>query len=213
MGSTRHVRKTKATSRENFTSISAYEKKVTVPTGRHSGIEYRPAHQDDQRLTNQSTIGVGKVRYSLNRIRISVQLRSQSHFAPVANGSKGPHLSGRPRCGFRVARVTRCAPLVMVASCAMSMDEGPPPMMRISSSGRSSADLISQLCLMGNVAVSSPSNLGMKGRFSRPVESEFVMGSIKYQRKRGPLECIFGQRCSSPSFRRRDTHISPRSIN
>ena len=68
-----------------------------IPTGCHSGMQYRPAHQDDQQLTNQSTIAVGKIRYNLNRTRISVQLRFQSHLAPVAKGSNGPHLSGRPR--------------------------------------------------------------------------------------------------------------------
>lgn len=62
-----------------------------------------------------------------------------------------------------MARVTFFAPLVMDASSAISIDEGPPPMIKILSSGKSSAERMSQLCLMGNVAVSDPSNFGMEG--------------------------------------------------
>ena len=135
---------------------------------------YLRAHMYDQSPTNQSTKDAGNIRYSLNRTRISVRLRSHNHLAPKAQGRSGPHLSGRPRWGFLVANMTFFAPLVMAASSAMSMEEGPPPTMRISASGKSSDERISQLCLMGNVAVSIPSNFGMLGWFSRPIIS-FVL--------------------------------------
>ena len=161
-----------------------------IPTGCHSGIEYRRAHKDDQHPTNQSTKEVGKTRYNLKRTRISVKPRSHNHFAPMDQGSNGPHLSGNPRCGFRVARVTFFAPRVMAASCAISIEEGPPPTMRISFEGRSSADRISQLCLIGKVAVSDPSNFGIKGRFSRPEINKFLHRDQEYLRKQEQHEHI-----------------------
>src|SRR5262245_28531164 len=126
-------------------------------------MEYRRAHIEDHRFTNQSTSDVGNSRYNLKRTRISVMPRSHNHFAPVDQGNIGPHLSGRPRCGFRDARVTWLAPFVITASSAISIDDGPPPMIRMSSGGRSSALRISQLCLIGNFAVSDPGNLGIEG--------------------------------------------------